>query len=70
MAIILTTTWARVQEKIPTISNLSSLAWVLSATFSILRSKMPKILIIIKRPIKPKVSPRIAKTESLIDSGR
>ena len=70
MAIILTTTCARVHEKTPTINTLSLLAEVVSATFNIRVSIIPKILIITKRPTKPKVSPIIAKTESLIDSGR
>ena len=70
MAIILTTTPAKNQENTPMINNLSLLAVVCSATFNILNNIAAKTAIIKNNPTNPKVSPMIAKTESLIDSGR
>lgn len=70
IAIILTTTWASVQEKTPTTNKRSSKSAVFSATFTIRISKNPKTKIMRNSPTKPKVSPMMAKTESLIDSGK
>ena len=70
MAMMLTTTWASIQENTPTTNRLSSVSAVLPATFK-RRSKITaKIAITMKSPIKPKVSPMMAKTESLMDSGK
>ena len=70
MAITFTTTPAKNQQKTPTTIRRSSSALVYSATFSIRRSIATKTTRIKNKPMKPNVSPRMAKTESLIDSGK
>ena len=70
IAIIFTTTPAKNQEKTPVMIKRSSAAFVCSATLR-RRSKMaPKTISTRNSPTNPNVSPIIANTESLIDSGR
>lgn len=70
IAIMLTATWAKVQEKTPTVKRRASADSVNLATLRVRKSKAAKTTMTRNSPTKPKVSPMMAKTESLIDSGR
>ena len=70
IAMILTATPARTQENTPITTSLSFWAFVYSATFNMRSNMAVKTNKIRNKPMKPNVSPIMANTESLIDSGR
>ena len=70
IAIIFTTTCASIQENTPATKIRSLGPVVPSATLSIRSNITPKTAMARNSPTNPNVSPMIANTESLMDSGK